>query len=115
MKVSKVLEALSSLDPEDEIIITWFDRRDVESSFFGGGFDAKFKIKDEHWATIATAVETRDTAYEGYYEDFSDSVSNVMSDYKCEQCDTLDYELKNAGDTGENICKGCGEEEDEVY
>ena len=115
MKVSKVLEELSGLDPDDEIIITWFDRRDVESSFYGGGFNAKFKIKDEHWATIANAVEKRDRAYEGYYEDFSDEVFSVMSGYKCEQCDTLDYELKPIGDTGENLCQSCGEEDEEVY
>ena len=115
MKVSKVLEALSGLDPEDEIIITWFDRRDVNSAFYGGGFDPEFNVKDEHWLTIANAVETMDRNYESYYETFSDEVYQVMSDYKCEQCDTLDYELKNAGDTGENICKGCGEEEDKVY
>jgi hypothetical protein len=113
ISVRKVIESLQGLDPDDEIIIMWYDRRDVESTIFGGDF-RPFEVKNEHWQEIKNRFR-EDHPYESFCEEFTDRVRQVIGDFECEECQTLDYELKPIGETGENVCRKCSEAEDEIY
>ena len=71
-------------------------------------------VKNEHWEQIKNRFR-EDHPYEAFSEEFSDRVREVLGGFECEECQTLDYELKPIGDTGENVCRKCSEAEDEVY
>jgi hypothetical protein len=42
MEVKKVIEALSALDPNQEVMIQWFEKEHVEQNH-------DVKLTDEHW------------------------------------------------------------------
>lgn len=63
MKVSDVIKALQTLDPEDEIMVTWWEREYVSEWFFDqGGLISKEKWNEavdyfEMWDLHDTADE----------------------------------------------------------
>lgn len=71
MKVKHVFQALSDCNPEDEIIIDWWEK-DTAQEWFEK--DEGEIITDEIWFDVVKAFEDRD------YSEFNDELINYIAE-----------------------------------
>lgn len=99
----ELAEMFAKMTPTDKVWVYWFAKDEVEihNSPDGKG------VSDEDWNFI---VEDIGDEGERLHEQYSDAVSNRLSQYSCDACYEYDYTTKEVDN--ENLCCDCGEEKD---
>lgn len=60
MQVKKALEALSKLDPKEEIFITWFDKKEFLNEFNEWTDEVIPEVTEEDWLGVVQGTENDD-------------------------------------------------------
>ena len=88
MKASKAVEIFSSLDPNDEVWLTYVTKDDVEGNFLdfaledeqGNLLDIKPFVTSDTVATITGSLDNDDVLWERFNENFRDTCSEVLNE-----------------------------------
>jgi hypothetical protein len=101
-KVKALIEFLEKNYKGDDTIFTFiYDRREVGNSF---GVEAT----ESEWERIAEGLGGSYSS-DALYEEFSDSVSEVLGHLRCDDCYEYTRDIITIEDSSENLCAGCVE------
>jgi len=77
MKVSKAIEMLSEHDPDDEIVIEWWDRNFIELDDDEGKCVA---IPLDIWKTVADGFEFGEYTYSSMFTELEEAINEAIAE-----------------------------------
>lgn len=82
MKVSQAIEMLSGHDPDEQIVIEWWDRNFIELNDDEGKCIA---IPLDVWDTVANRFEFSDYTYSNMFTELEEAINDTIKTNKGEQ------------------------------
>lgn len=102
----------SSLPPNSLVWGFWQDQTDVEI-YNNPKPDLVEGVSDDDWKKIIEHLDRHSNTLREFIIDYWNSaVSSVLVDFWCDNCQAYDYSKVIVGDN--DVCKGCGEEQNIV-
>lgn len=104
---AELFTKLAEADPNQLVWAYLYDKAEVGYTFDNDTFIPN----DEHWEKIVNDIGS-DYAFDTLHETFTDAIYRTLGDFRCEDCYSYDYEVKDLD--GTKTCQNCGEEEDNL-
>lgn len=104
MKVSKAIAMLKEMNPDEEIVIEWWDVHCFHGSVVDAHGDEVALIPHEVWNRFASDFAVRETVIEGVYEDIQWGLQDYIKELmECSMCHKRDDENEVQG----GLCSDC--------
>lgn len=85
MKVSTAIEALKKLNPDDEIFITWFDKKEFQQEYDEWAYDTEappLQLPTEKWVEIVEGTQNDDRIAEAITESMRFDFKVLYDEYE---------------------------------
>ena len=106
MKVSQVIKMLKELQPDDEIVVAFWDVDCFHGSVLNEDGVELPVIPRNVWNAYASAFEFRDTIQEMCWDDIQWGLQDYVTKLELEQCALCDKH-GDTDDVQEGVCEDC--------